>query len=58
MFPYNKKITSDFYIPKKKKNVLLVSHLHQDEKIDAVTSKTEIIVDYNATKCGVQLYFQ
>jgi len=44
------------YIPKKKKNVLVLSTLHNDDKIDEETGdarKPEIVTFYNATKGGV-----
>nr|XP_023014742.1 uncharacterized protein LOC111504426 [Leptinotarsa decemlineata] len=41
------------FIPKKKKNVLLISSLHHDDNIDIQSGKPEIILDYNATKGGV-----
>nr|XP_026499645.1 uncharacterized protein LOC113403342 [Vanessa tameamea] len=41
------------YIPKKGKNVLLLSSMHDDENIDEETGKPDIIMDYNATKGGV-----
>lgn len=53
MFAYNDYITLVSYIPKKKKNVLLVSTLHHDDKIDRQTGKPEMIMDYNDTKGGV-----
>lgn len=53
MFAYNSCITLVSYIPKKKKNVLLVSSLHHDDKIDQETGKPEMIMDYNDTKGGV-----
>ena len=53
MFAYNNYITLVSYIPKRKKNVLLVSTLHHDDKISQLTGKPEMIMDYNDTKGGV-----
>lgn len=41
------------YVPKKGKNVLLVSSMHDDAQINEDTGKPEIIMDYNRTKGGV-----
>lgn len=46
------------YLPKKNKNVLLISTCHDDDKIDAETGKPEIIVDYNKTKAEVDVVDQ
>lgn len=53
-FQSNKTIVS--YVPKKGKNVILLSTLHSDKKIDGNTAekmKPEIITFYNKTKGGV-----
>ncbi|GBP79127.1 PiggyBac transposable element-derived protein 4 [Eumeta japonica] len=41
------------YVPKKGKNVLLVSSMHDDAQINEDTGKPEIIMDYIRTKGGV-----
>ncbi|XP_055838818.1 piggyBac transposable element-derived protein 4-like [Episyrphus balteatus] len=41
------------YVPKKNKNVLLVSSMHDNQEINEETGKPEMIMDYNATKGGV-----
>lgn len=53
MFGFNKDMTIVSYIPKRNKNVLLISSLHHDDMIDAMTEKPEMIVDYNRSKGGV-----
>nr|XP_023026647.1 piggyBac transposable element-derived protein 4-like [Leptinotarsa decemlineata] len=53
MFAFQKNATLVSYIPKKNKNILLVSGIHFDDKIDENTNKPEIIIDYNQTKGGV-----
>lgn len=53
MFGFTKDLTLVSYIPKKKKNVLLLSSLHHDDNIDRDSGKPEIIIDYNKTKGGV-----
>ncbi|KAB0804673.1 hypothetical protein PPYR_01643, partial [Photinus pyralis] len=40
-------------IPKRSKNVLLMSSFHHDDQVDTNTGKPDIILDYNATKGGV-----
>ena len=41
------------YIPKKKKNVLLISTMHKDNSVSGLMTKLEIIQYYNKTKGGV-----
>lgn len=41
------------YVPRKNKSVILLSTLHDDDEIDPDTRKPQIILDYNATKGGV-----
>ncbi|KAK2577559.1 hypothetical protein KPH14_012252 [Odynerus spinipes] len=41
------------YVPRKGKNVLLVSSMHDGAEINEVTCKPEMIMDYNITKGGV-----
>ncbi|KAJ8914727.1 hypothetical protein NQ315_017437 [Exocentrus adspersus] len=53
MFAFQKHVTLVSYIPKKGKNVLLVSGIHYDDEIDKKTNKPEIIMEYNRTKGGV-----
>lgn len=58
MFGFQEKCTLMSYIPKQKKNVLLLSTLHNDGKIDESTGeakKTEVITFYNSTKGGVDV---
>lgn len=56
MFGFGQDCTIVSYIPKPKKNVLLMSTLHRSDEIDANTGNKQepvIITDYNATKGGV-----
>ena len=61
MFGFREKLTLVSYIPKsksKKKNVVLISSMHQDKKIDEATGedkKPEIITFYDSTKGGVDV---
>ncbi|CAH1382747.1 unnamed protein product, partial [Tenebrio molitor] len=55
MFGFQKDATFVSYIPKKGKNVLLLSTRHSDDKIDGETGKPDIIVLYNQTKGGVDV---
>lgn len=55
-FAFNQDMTAVSYVPKKSKNVLIVSSMHQDDKIDESTGdamKPEMITFYNQTKSGV-----
>lgn len=53
MFGFKENCTLVSYIPKKNKNVLLISTMHDDDEIDDVTGKPDIIMAYNNTKGGV-----
>ncbi|XP_035217658.1 uncharacterized protein LOC118190980 [Stegodyphus dumicola] len=56
LFGFSKNCTLVSYVPKKGKNVLLVSSMHFDDTIDADTGDekmTVIITFYNDTKCSV-----
>ncbi|KAB0803065.1 hypothetical protein PPYR_00035 [Photinus pyralis] len=56
MFGFQEDLTVVSYVPKKYKNVILVSSLHHDDAIDKLTQdkfKPEIITYYNSTKGGV-----
>lgn len=58
LFGFQKNITIVSYIPKKGKNVLLLSSLHHDNSIDKDTGDKklpEIISFYNSTKGGVDV---
>ncbi|KAJ8966737.1 hypothetical protein NQ314_003334 [Rhamnusium bicolor] len=58
MFGFRPTCTLVSYIPKKKKNVLLVSSLHKSDEIDDKTGekrKPSIVTEYNQTKCGVDV---
>uniref|UniRef100_A0A1I8N9D0 PiggyBac transposable element-derived protein domain-containing protein n=1 Tax=Musca domestica TaxID=7370 RepID=A0A1I8N9D0_MUSDO len=43
------------HAPRKGKNVLLISTMHNDAKVDAETQKPDIILSYNDTKGGVDV---
>lgn len=53
MFAFRKNCTLVSYIPKKNKNVLLLSSMHHDDEIDSDTKKPDMIMDYNMSKGGV-----
>lgn len=56
LFGFRKDMTLLSYVPKRYKNVILISSLHDDAKIDedtGVQKKPEIITFYNLTKGGV-----
>lgn len=53
-FAYTADTSLGSYVPKEGKNVVLMSTLHGDGRIcDQELHKPEIIMDYNATKVGV-----
>src|SRR4029434_991827 len=52
-FVYTADMSLLSYVPKKRKNVVLMSTLHRDGRICGLEhQKPEIIMDYNATKGG------
>lgn len=53
MFGFQEKATLVSYIPRKNKNVFVLSTMHRDDGIDMETGKPDIICDYNKTKGGV-----
>ena len=53
LFGHRENCTLVSYMPKRNKNVLLISSMHDDSCIDEETGKPEIIMAYNATKGGV-----
>lgn len=53
LFGFQKDTTIVSYVPKIKKSVILISTMHDDSAINPETNKPEIIMDYNATKGGV-----
>nr|CAH7712308.1 unnamed protein product [Callosobruchus chinensis] len=56
IFAYQQNMTLVSYVPRKRKNVLAVSSMHYDGRIDQDTGdkkKPEMITFYNATKVGV-----
>lgn len=58
MFAFTRECTLVSYMPKKKKNVLAISSMHHDDKIDDTTGdlkKPNIITTYNSTKGGVDV---
>lgn len=55
MFAFQEKFTIVSYIPRKNKNVILISTMHHDDLLDPTTGKPHMIIDYNKTKGGVDL---
>ena len=55
IFDLQNNITIVSFIPKKSKNVLLLSSSHFDAEISDVGSKPQMILDYNHTKSGVDV---
>jgi len=53
LFGHNKEKTICSYVPKKNRAVVLLSTMHQDQKIDEETNKPDMILNYNLTKGGV-----
>ncbi|KAJ8948877.1 hypothetical protein NQ314_008338, partial [Rhamnusium bicolor] len=57
-FAFHKDCTLLSYVPKKKKNILVLSTTHVDDKIDPESEKPMMIVDYNNTKYGADVVDQ
>lgn len=58
LFAFGEKITAVSYVPKRSKNVLMLSSMHKDDAIDESTgasNKPEIVTFYNSTKSGVDV---
>lgn len=54
MFGFSKECSLVSYIPRKKKNVLLLSSMHDSDEIDGTNANKPImIIDHNRTKGGV-----
>lgn len=52
-FVFRDNSTMVSFVPKKNKNVILISSLHHDDVVNEENSKPEIILHYNKTKSGV-----
>lgn len=57
-FAFHKDCTLVSFVPRKKKNVLVLSTSHTDDSIDQDTGKPTMIVDYNHSKFGVDVVDQ
>lgn len=55
IFGFTKETALVSYVPKKGKNVLLISSMHSDDAVDSESGKPQMILDYNATKSGVDV---
>lgn len=55
LFGFYQRSTLVSYVPKKGKNVLLISSMHNDDEVDGNSGKPQMILDYNATKSGVDV---
>nr|XP_022908427.1 uncharacterized protein LOC111419790 [Onthophagus taurus] len=53
LFGHNQEKTLCSYVPRKNRAVVLLSTMHQDQKINKENKKPDIITDYNNTKAGV-----
>ena len=53
LFGFSHRQTLVSYVPKKNKSVILLSTMHDDNKVDEATGKPEIILEYIATKTAV-----
>ncbi|XP_046666739.1 piggyBac transposable element-derived protein 4-like [Homalodisca vitripennis] len=58
MFAFDRELTMVSFAPKKKKNVILLSNMHQGYSMQKDTKLPEIIHFYNSTKGGVDLLDQ
>lgn len=57
LFAFKEFLTLVSYVPKKNKAVILVSTKHHDSKINNLTNKPEIIMDYNKYK-GTKVFYK
>lgn len=55
MFGFRDNMVLVSHVPKARKNVFLISTMHNDARIDAETQKPDIILSYNETKGGVDV---
>lgn len=55
LFGFTKESTLVSYVPRKGKNVLLISSMHSDYEVDEDSGKPQMILDYNSTKSGVDI---
>ena len=55
LFGFRKNCTLVSFVPRKGKNVLLISSMHDNDQVDAITKKPDIILTYNNTKGGVDV---
>lgn len=54
-FAFSKDCALVSFVPKKGKNVIVFSSMHNDDEVDTETQKPQMILDYNATKSGVDV---
>lgn len=54
-FCFNKTCSLVSHVPRKGKNVLLLSSFHHDDQVDEETGKAKALLDYNATKSGIDI---
>lgn len=57
-FAFDREKTLVSFCPRKGKAVLMISTMHSDKKIDAVSKKPEVVLFYNSTKGGVDSFDQ
>nr|CAH7718289.1 unnamed protein product [Callosobruchus chinensis] len=55
IFAYQPHCSLVSYVPRKNKNVLVLSTMHHDDKLDKDSGKPDMIMDYNRTKFGVDV---
>nr|CAI5855201.1 unnamed protein product [Callosobruchus analis] len=55
VFAFGDKSTLVSYVPRKGKNVLLISSMHKSDEVDERSQKPEINLFYNTMKCGVDI---
>ena len=53
LFGFNDRQTLVSHVPKKNKAVVLLSTMHNNNKVDEETGLPKMILDYNATKAAV-----
>ena len=54
LFGFSDRQTLESYIPKNNKSVILLSTMHNHNKVDEATGKPNIMLECNATKAAVE----
>jgi hypothetical protein len=53
LFGFSDRLTMTSFVPKKKKAVIVLSTMHNDNEVDQASGKPAMTLDYNKTKAGI-----